>query len=187
MKFPPESDIKRMRRALNISQADLAKASGVGQSTVAKIEGGKISASYRTVVSLFEALEEFRKADGSDRTAAEVASPSPVSVDAESDVGAASNLMRKTGFSQLPVLSGKIPVGSISERRILELMESGMSADELRNTPIHRVMAESFPVVSENTPLSSVSLLMSDNNAVLVSRHGEVVGMITGADLLKLI
>ena len=186
MKFPPETDIKRMRRALNISQAELAKASGVGQSTIAKIEGGKISASYRIVANLFEALEKFRKADGLDKTAAEVASPSPVSVDAESDVGTASNLMRKTGFSQLPVLSGN-PVGSISERRILELMESGMSADELRNTPIHKVMAESFPVVSENTPLSSVSILMGDNNAVLVSRHGEVVGMITGADLLKLI
>jgi predicted transcriptional regulator len=187
VKFPPESDIKKIRRALDISQAELSAASGVSQSTIAKIENGKISAGYRTIVSLFEALEKFSKTNGSDRTAAEVSSPSPVSVDAESDVGAASDLMRKTGFSQLPVLRGGTPVGSISERRILELMESGISINELRGTPIYRIMAESFPVVSENTPLSSVSQLMTDSSAVLVSRQGEVVGMITRADLLKLI
>jgi len=70
---------------------------------------------------------------------------------------------------------------------ILGLIEQGMSMDELRKTPIRKVMGESFPVVSEGMSLSAVAQLMGDSDAVLVSRQGKVIGMITSADLLKLI
>lgn len=59
--------------------------------------------------------------------------------------------------------------------------------EDLRNVPIRDVMGESFPVVSESTPLSTVALLMNDNDAVLVSRKGKLVSVITSTDLLKLI
>ena len=38
MKFPPASDIRRMRKAMDVTQTELAKQSGVSQSTIAKIE-----------------------------------------------------------------------------------------------------------------------------------------------------
>ena len=57
MKFPPATDIKRIRKSLDITQTELAVASGVSQSTIAKIERGTMSASYDTVVKLFEALD----------------------------------------------------------------------------------------------------------------------------------
>ena len=61
MKFPPASDIRRIRKALDITQTELAKESGVSQSTIAKIEKDRISASYETVVKLFETLDEMAK------------------------------------------------------------------------------------------------------------------------------
>ena len=61
MKFPPASDIRRMRKAMDVTQTELAKQSGVSQSTIAKIERGRISASYDTVVKLFETLDEMAK------------------------------------------------------------------------------------------------------------------------------
>lgn len=61
MKFPPASDVRRMRKALDITQAELAAESGISQSTIAKIERNRISASYSTVVTLFEALDEMAK------------------------------------------------------------------------------------------------------------------------------
>lgn len=187
MKFPPESDIKRRRMALGITQSDLALESGVSQSTITKIETGKISAGYNTVVRLFKTLDRLNRYAKMDRTAGDVASDTPITVDADEYLRAASDLMRQTGFSQLPVMDGNSPVGSISERRILNLIEQGMNMAELRDIPIRSVMGESFPVVSESTPLSTVALLMNDNDAVLVSRKGEVVSVITGTDLLKLI
>ena len=62
-----------------------------------------------------------------------------------------------------------------------------MTMDELSGKPINKVMGESYPVVAENTPIRTVTTLMANFNAVLVSKKGKIVGMITNADLLKLI
>ncbi|MGI6472267.1 MAG: CBS domain-containing protein [Candidatus Methanomethylophilaceae archaeon] len=187
MNFPPESDIRKMRSALGITQFELAKESGISQSTIAKIETEKTKASYETVARLFNTLERIGKYSAIDRTAADVASYSPITVNAEDGVKMASELMRNAGISQLPVMDGGRPVGSISERMILNLIEQGMSMEELRKTPVRTVMGESFPVVSGNTSLSTVALLMNDNDAVLVSKRGKIISVITGTDLLKLI
>ena len=77
--FPPVSDIKRIRKSLDVTQTELAAASGVSQSTIAKIERGRMSASYETVVKLFETLEGMRKSEKRDLTAADVASDKVVS------------------------------------------------------------------------------------------------------------
>ena len=185
--FPPVSDIKRIRKSLDVTQTELAAASGVSQSTIAKIERGRMSASYETVVKLFETLEGMRKSEKRDLTAADVASDKVVTVQSTDKVHQASDLMRATGYSQLPVLKGDIPVGSISERGIFELLRQGSTMDQLAQTVIAKVMDESYPVVTDSTPMSSVTSLMSSSGAVLVSKKGKIVGMITSADILKLI
>lgn len=187
MNFPPASDIKRIRKSLDVTQMELAAASGISQSTIAKIERGRMSASYETVVRLFETLEGMRKDEKRDLTAADVASDRVVTVQSTDRVHQASDLMRATGFSQLPVLKGDVPVGSISERGIFELLRQGSTMDQLGQTVISKVMDESYPVVADSTPITSVTALMGSSGAVLVSRKGKIVGMITNADILKLI
>lgn len=187
MNFPPASDIKRIRKSLDITQTELAAASGVSQSTIAKIERGRMSASYETVVKLFETLDGMRRDEKKDLTAADVASEKVVTVQSTDKVHQASDLMRATGYSQLPVLKGDVPVGSISERGILELLRQGSTMEELGQSVISKVMDESYPVVSDSTPVSSVTSLMSSSGAVLVSKKGKIVGLITSADILKLI
>ena len=187
MNFPPASDIKRIRKSLDITQTELAAASGVSQSTIAKIERGRMSASYDTVVKLFETLDGMRRDEKKDLTAADVASEEVVTVQSTDKVHQASDLMRATGYSQLPVLKGDIPVGSISERGILELLRQGSTMEELGQSVISKVMDESYPVVSDSTPVSSVTSLMRSSGAVLVSKKGKIIGLITSADILKLI
>lgn len=187
MNFPPASDIKRIRKSLDITQTELAAASGVSQSTIAKIERGRMSASYDTVVKLFETLDGMRRDEKKDLTAADVASEKVVTVQSTDKVHQASDLMRATGYSQLPVLKGDVPVGSISERGILELLRQGSTMEELGQSVISKVMDESYPVVSDSTPVSSVTSLMSSSGAVLVSKKGKIIGLITSADILKLI
>ena len=59
--------------------------------------------------------------------------------------------------------------------------------EQLGQSIISKVMDESYPVVSDSTPVSSVTSLMSNSGAVLVSKKGKIVGLITSADILKLI
>lgn len=187
MKFPPTSEIRKIRKSLDITQSQLASESGISQSTIAKIEKGTISASYATVTKLFETLEEMRINESKDVTAADVASKEVVTIQSTQTIRDASELMKSTGYSQLPVLENDAAVGSISERIIFELIRDGMTMEGLSRMTISKVMNESFPVVTEATPMRTVTTLMSNFNAVLVARKGKIVGMITNADLLKLI
>ena len=83
MRFPPESEIRKMRTALGLTQSELALESGISQSTITKIETGNTKASYETVVELFETLERIGKYSKIGRTAADVASDSPITVNVD--------------------------------------------------------------------------------------------------------
>lgn len=187
MIFPQISEIRRKRKELDITQAQLAAESGISQSAIAKIERGTISASYATVVKIFETLERMKNKDLNLMTVGDVASKDVVSVQNTATVHEASELMKKSGYSQLPVFKGDSPVGSISEKAILSQLESGMSMQVLSKKQVQQVMGESYPVISESTNISMVTVMMSNYNAVLVSRKGKIVGMVTSADLLKLV
>ena len=187
MQFPPATDITKIRLSMDITQAQLAESSGISQSTIAKIERGKISASYETVVTLFEALDAMKHEIGKGLTAKDVCSKELVTVQSDRPIHVASALMRETGYSQLPVLTGDAPVGSISERDIFSTIGSGIPLEEVNKLPVSKVMGESFPVVADTTPVATVAMMMNSCNAILVSNKGKIVGMITQADMLKLI
>ncbi len=187
MRFPPAADIRKRRKSLDITQTALSQASGISQSTIAKIERGKISASYGTVVRLFETLDRIGAGGREETTAGEVASRDVVTVQSDAPVHAAIEIMRSAGFSQLPVLQGDIPVGSISERSIFDILRSGGTLEGLKDTAVSAVMGDSFPVIGESTPVPAVTAMMSGCDAVLVARRGRIVGVITGTDMLKLI
>ena len=93
--------------------------------------------------------------------------------------------MNETGFSQLPVFDGRHIVGSIAEKAIMDRIVSGMSPRELSSMPVAKVMTEAFPQIDEKTPLSLISALLQYHSAVLVMKRGQVIGIITKADLLK--
>ena len=186
MNFPSTSEIRRLRKSLDVTQAQLAKESGVSQSTIAKIESGSTSASYETVVRIFETLERMR-----DRarlvTASKIASRDIVTIQSVDTVKSASELMGRTGFSQLPVLKGTMSVGSISEKKIFEAIRSGKSMAQIGSMKVQAIMDDSYPLVSENTPISIITSMMGGFDAVLVTDNGRVTGMITNADLIKLL
>ncbi len=138
-------------------------------------------------MKLFETLDAMKQEGNKDLTAIDVASRNIVTVQSSESVHRASEILKTTGYSQLPVMSGEVPVGSISERDIFDMLRQGYSMDQMRSTPVVKVMNESFPIVSDSTPITLVTMLMSDSNAVLVAQKGKIVGLITNADMLKLI
>jgi predicted transcriptional regulator len=171
---------------LDITQSELAEASGVSQSTITKVEQGKISASYNTVVTLFETLEKMGERK-KETPIMDIATRDIVSVQEDSGVHEALEILKETGFSQMPVFRGDSSVGSISEKVILKLMNSGKSMDQLSRMRVSDVMEDSFPTISENTSMEGLSSMLNTSNAVLITRKGKIIGMITRADVLKLV
>jgi len=186
MRWPDTAEIKRLRKAMDMTQMDLSKMAGIPQSTIAKVENDSINGSYSTVKKLFEALEGEMDRRRQGRKARDVASRDIVSIQAGEKVRRASELMRASGYSQLPVFEGQQPVGSISEYDILLLLRDGTSMEEAGEKTVKKMMNEAFPVVGEDTPLDTVTSLLSSSKAVLVGRKGVITGIITSADVLKL-
>jgi predicted transcriptional regulator len=186
VKLPEVKEIRRMRKALDMTQAQLGQLSGVPQSTIAKVESGSINGSYETVRRLFEALLLDADRKGRSRKAKDVASLDIISIQAKEKVKRASELMRQSGYSQLPVFDGQQPVGSVSENDILAILRDGTSMEAAGELTVRSIMSEAFPVVSEGTPLETITSLLLSNKAVLVGKKGRITGIITSADVLKL-
>lgn len=187
MPFPAVSDIKKMRKQLDMTQNELARASQVSQSTIAKLERNTISASYEIVTRVFNALESEGKVRKIRKTAKDVLHASIVAINDDATLAEVSETMKKRGYSQMPVMNGESVVGSISEEAILIKLRQGLSIDELSGIRVEEVMNEAYPVIPEETPVETVATLLYHSPAVLVQRRGKISGIITKSDLLKLI
>jgi len=183
--FPPLEEIAQKRRRLGLKQAELAKLAGVSQSLIAKLESGKIDSSYNKVKTIFDALERLEVK--TKIQAGKMLQNKIVSVQKKEPVSKVVELMKTHGYSQLPVFDGKQPVGSISEKAILRQILDGKDMAEIAALPASEIMEEAFPQVGEDAPLALISSLLQVYSAVLVSKKGMVVGIITKADLLRIL
>jgi predicted transcriptional regulator len=183
--FPPLEEIAQKRRLLGLKQSELARLAGVSQSLIAKLEAGKIDSSYKKVKTIFDALDRLEVK--TKIQAGKVLQKEVLSVQKNEPVSKVVQLMKKHGYSQLPVFDGKQPVGSISEKTILRQILDGKGLAQISALPAAEVMEEVFPQVAEDAPLSLISSLLQVYSAVLVSKKGMVVGIITKADLLRML
>ena len=183
--FPTLEDIAKKRRQLGLKQAELAKLAGVSQSLIAKLESGKIDSSYTKVKTIFDILDRI---EAKTKIQEEKVVPNEViSVQKDELLSKVVRLMKDHGYSQIPVFEGKHSVGSISEKTILRQILAGKDLAQISKLPIEDLMEEAFPQVSEDAPLSLISSLLQTYSAVLVSKKGNVVGIITKADLLRMV
>lgn len=185
MRLPELKSIRSMRKQIRINQAELAMAAGVSQSLIARIESGSVDPSYSKAKKIFLALENMGK--GKILTAAALMNRKVVSITSRASVKEAASLMKKKDISQLPVIDDNISVGFISEKDIIEKVASGANIDNLALVPVKELMEDSFPQIDEKTSISVVSILLEYHPAVIVSEKGKIKGIITKADLLKLV
>jgi len=165
-----------------MKQKDLAKKAGVSQSFIAKLEAGKISPSYEKVKAIIFILEKTEHEN--QITAKEIMQPRVIYVMPADRLSRATSLMKKHGISQMPVLDKGISVGSISDRTIIDLISSDGNLKDISNLAVADVMDDSFPLISEDTPVSTVTALLKYDLSILVTRKGKIMGIISKADLL---
>ena len=145
--FPKLNEISKKRKIIGLTQSELAKISGVSQSLIAKLEAGKIEPSYYKVTKIFETLNKLEFKNKIKAT--KLAYNKVVSVQANELVSYAVSLMKKYGFSQLPVLKKNQVIGSISEKTILNQILEGKDLDQISKLYIREVMDETLPQVNE--------------------------------------
>jgi len=176
-----------LRRALGLSQTRLASLAAVSQSTIAKIERKQVSPSYQAVRRILDSLEGERKRKQRVATVADVRTRKVVAIPPSAPLEAAVAEMRRHRYSQLPVIESGRAVGSIGERTIAGLLMEGRTARDLAHLRTADVMEPSFPAVDEKAPVALAASLLNHYGAVLTTHRGEISGIVTKSDLLKLI
>ena len=172
------SEIKQIRRALGLTQSELARLSGVSQSLITRIESGRVDPAYSKVEKIFDALEKIKKPG--ELTAKDIMKKNVSSISSKESVIKAARIMKRYNISQLPVVDKSSIVGLVSERGISHTVSE-------KPKLVSEIMEDAPPLVSINTPLDALTHLLDYNYAVLVTDNGKIKGIITRADLLKLV
>ncbi len=101
-------------------------------------------------------------------------------------VSEAIRTMKKYGLSQIPVTSAGLIVGSISEKSVLDKVIE-LEDTNLSKLKVEDIMEEAYPTLNENTPLKAILPLLKHNQAVIITKKENILGIITKADLLKVV
>ncbi|MDD5148056.1 MAG: CBS domain-containing protein [Candidatus ainarchaeum sp.] len=181
--IPNISEIKIRRSAAGITQKELAKASGVSQSLIAKIESGKISPGFEKVKRLFDCLDRMHETHSIN--AGSIMRRHVYSVPPKASLKEAIFEMEKHGISQLPVIQHGACLGTVTNKGILAKLGKSSSSIDLAKSSVETAMEDAMPTVQENTPFPIVSAMLSYHPAVLVAKNGKIFGIVTKSDLLR--
>jgi predicted transcriptional regulator len=184
--LPSIEEIKKRRVRLGLSQRKFASYLGISQSTVTKIENRKLSPSYELVKKAFDILDSF----GSPQIglAGDISTKRVISIQDDDLISKAVQVLQQHGFKQLPVKNKENHwVGSVSERSISNRLLKVSNPKLLLSSKISEVMDEAFPLVAEDTPITVTIPLLQHFQAILVTRKGQVTGIVTNSDLVKML
>ncbi len=174
-------EIRRRRRRLGLTQKELARLVGVSQPLIARIESGTIDPKLSLVKRIFEVLDEL---EGRSVTAKDVMKSPVIYATPETPLREVVEIMMKNGISQIPILKSGEVVGSVTESSILRTILSKGKANRLKAKDC---MEDPFPVVSPKESVEVVSKLLLENPAVLVVENGNLVGIITKQDVMRVL
>ena len=160
----------------------MAKAAGVSQSIIAKIEAGDVDPTFSTLTAISKALRATTSKQG--KRAADVMSSPVIGVQADTRIRECAGQMKRKGFSQMPVFSGERIVGTITDSHIVTLLSEAQDPRKLLEDKVGNHTQPVFAVVGRDTPVEALFSLFRYLPAVLVETGDKVEGIITKIDLL---
>jgi len=177
MGLPDISDIKNIRKKMDLSQRKLAKETGLSVSWINQVEMSVIKdPSYLKIKKIFD-LYEFKKT-GHEKTAGDICIKKIISFDLGSSIKDANKIMIDSGISQIPVFEKNLCVGMITDKIITSLVGSDVSDVKI----VKEMLDIAPPRVSADTPIRALRSILEYFEYVLVEKDGFIFGILVRQD-----
>lgn len=175
--------LKRIRLQVGFTQAGLAKAAGLSQSIIAKVEAGTVDPTFSTLAAISKALNSTMTTKG--KRAADVMASPVIGVQDDATLSECVKTMKDHFISQMPVFSGQKMVGTVTDNQVMSLVSASANPSELLKQKVGDHVLPVFAVVGRDTPVEALFSLFRYMPAVLVASGERVEGIITKIDLLS--
>ena len=176
--------IKQARLRLGITQRKLASLTGISTSMINQIESSRCKPSYDTARKIFEVLDSLEEQPS--LCAYDICSKNVISISISDSLDKAIELMHKYAVSQIPVFDELKSVVLISEEGLVKYMVE-KEESELKNMKIEYIMDLPPPIIHTKIPAKAIVPLIRFSKCVLVSEKGNIIGIITVSDTLKIV
>ncbi|EMA51073.1 CBS domain-containing protein [Halococcus thailandensis] len=175
MELPTPEDLREHRNRVGLTQSALADRAEVSQPLIARIESGDVDPRLSTLRRIVTSLDA---AEGGIRRARDLMHTSVIAIAPDDSVREAIDRMGEEGYSQLPVVHDGYPVGIISNGDVRRA-----SSENAAELPVADVMRESITTVAPEATLDTVDTHLDHHDAVIVVESGQMLGIITEADV----
>ena len=149
-----------------------------------QIETGRCKPSYDTAKKIFEVLSTLE--GKSAKKAGDICSKKIIFAQKDDTFYSVLEKMRLNFVSQVPVFEGQKIVGIVSEDSLAKKMVEN-DEKNIKNMTIDTVMEPSPPAVDSMTPAKALVPLIRFTKCILVTEKGNVTGIITTTDILKMV
>jgi cystathionine beta-synthase len=109
--------------------------------------------------------------------------PQLLSIEPNTTVQHALDMIKQYDISQLPVIEKNNPVGSVNDG---DLMSVVLENKSLLDAPIRQVMNPTFPIIGAESPIEhAIELLTKKYSAILVEDNKKIIGLVTRYDVIE--
>ena len=183
MTLPELSEIRTLRKSLDISQKELGDKLLIPQSTVSRIENGTMDPPYSKVKKIYDFLiNEQNRRRGVKLTAKDIMTKKIISVTSESTIKEAIKLMNEYEISQIPIIDQGQNQGSLTSKNVQKHIIDNPGLIHLKALDLKELP---FPEVEKSWSVKEISNLLVNYPAVLVKDSNKYIGIITDSDFLK--
>lgn len=172
------TQLRKIRKQLDMTQHKFAKEIGVSQSMVAKIESGRLDPTYSYVKKIEDKIMHLTHQD--EKEAKEIMHAKVFFTSKNNIVKEVIEIMNKHNISQVPVVERGNVVGLVSESSIL----SG-DIKEIEQKRVSDIMVESPPIIDKHAKLEMIVQLLKFYPILIVKESGKLAGVVTKADVIK--
>jgi predicted transcriptional regulator len=188
MTLPEINEVQNIRKKMDLSLREFAKKCDLTVSWINQVEiglgDGKTGIkdpSYLKMKKIFDMYE--MEKNEKQKTAGELCVTEMIKFNLGSLIEDANKIMIKNGISQIPVFKKNNCVGMITDKVIMDLIDSDVS--KIKITP--EMLELPPPTVNSETPLRALRRILNYFEYVLVEKNGKSYGILVRQDLMKLL